>query len=361
MISQKNQKQTNIQHLFTSLLVKWHKTENLRNFPWKGEKNPYFVWLSEIILQQTRSEQGLPYYQKFISHYPKITDLANSSLDKVLRDWQGLGYYSRARNLHETAKHISENLGGIFPKTYDEIIKLKGVGEYTAAAISSFAYNEAKAVVDGNVIRVLARIFGIEMPFDTTDGKKKFRELAQELLDEKNPAHYNQAIMDFGATVCAPKPNCEDCFFQQKCVAFNNDLISELPVKSKKIAIKNRFFYYFLMEEKNKIALHQRTEKDIWRELWELPMIEIAKANLKEVETLLGGKLTVVSEHTQTLSHQKIHSFFIEINAEKNHTSTSSAQAFFAPKNILFVPKKNLAEYAFPKTVHLFLSEKRLL
>ena len=333
--------------------MKWHEHENLRNFPWRNEKNPYFIWLSEIILQQTRSEQGLPYYLKFKKHYPKVTDLANASLDKVLRDWQGLGYYSRARNLHETAKHIAEKLNGIFPKTFDEIIQLKGVGAYTAAAIASFAYNEPQAVVDGNVIRVLARVFGVELPFDTGEGKKKFRELAQQLLDKKNPALYNQAIMDFGASVCTPKPVCEYCFFSQNCVAFNHDLIGDLPVKSKKITIRHRYFYYFLLQNKTQIAIRQRNGKDIWQGLWELPMIELAQPNIQEIEKILKREVTVISEHTQTLSHQKIHSFFIDIK----RLDTNQIPDIRIP----MVPKNELDQFAFPKTIHLFLHEKGLI
>lgn len=344
---------SNDYRLFTSLLIKWSKSENARNFAWSGEKNPYLIWLSEIILQQTRSEQGLPYYLKFKENYPEIKDLATAPLDKVLRDWQGLGYYSRARNLHQTAKEIFENREGVFPTTYSEIIKLKGVGAYTAAAISSFAFGEAKAVVDGNVIRVLARFFGVYLPFDTSAGKKKFRELAQEVLDKKKPAFYNQAIMDFGASVCMPKPLCNECCFQKKCVAFKHGLINELPVKSKKIILRHRYFYYFIVETKTEIAIRQRTKKDIWQGLWELPMFELDKADLKTIEKQLKQKLNIVFEHTQTLSHQKIHHFFIPLKNTGQHT--------FIEQNIQFVPKKTLEEFAFPKTVHLFLSQKDLL
>ena len=201
----------NIKHFFTKNLLKWFASHH-RPMPWKGEKNPYLIWLSEIILQQTRVEQGLPYFLKFKENYPTVTDLANAPEDEVMRLWQGLGYYSRARNLHFTAKYIAYDLNGEFPNTYTEILKLKGVGAYTAAAISSFAYDLPNAVVDGNVYRVLARYFGIETPIDTTEGKKKFTKLAYELLDKKRPADYNQAIMDLGATQCTPKnPNCKNC------------------------------------------------------------------------------------------------------------------------------------------------------
>ena len=224
----------NTKHFFTKNLMAWFAT-NHRPMPWKGEKNPYLIWLSEIILQQTRVEQGLPYFLKFKENYPTVTDLANAPEDEVMRMWQGLGYYSRARNLHFTAKHIAYDLNGVFPKTYVEILKLKGVGTYTAAAIASFAYDLPNAVVDGNVYRVLARYFGIETPIDSTIGKKEFTKLAYELLDNKRPADYNQAIMDFGATQCKPKkPNCINCPLNQKCIGFNTQKIDTLPIKTKK-------------------------------------------------------------------------------------------------------------------------------
>ena len=234
---------------FAALLLKWHKDENRREMPWKGEKNPYYIWLSEIILQQTRVEQGLPYFLRFKQKYPTVKQLAKAKEDEVMKLWQGLGYYSRARNLHETAKNIQQNFKGIFPGTFDELKKLKGVGDYTAAAIASFAFGEKKAVVDGNVIRVLARVFGIETAFDTTKGKKKFAQLAQELIDENNPAVYNQAIMDFGGVVCSPKnPKCEDCPFHKICIAKNHALIEQLPYREKRTKIKNRYFNYLLIK-----------------------------------------------------------------------------------------------------------------
>jgi A/G-specific adenine glycosylase len=247
---------------FSTKLLHWHEHENFRSYPWRGEKNPYYIWLSEIIMQQTRSEQGLPYYLKFKSHYPTVRDLALAPMDTVLRDWQGLGYYSRARNLKATAELIHTQYGDVFPSKYDEILKLKGVGPYTAAAIASFAFGESCAVVDGNVIRVLSRIFGIEAPFDTGAGKRAFDEKATLLIDKKNPALYNQAIMDFGATVCVPKsPKCDCCPFSATCFAYQKEMIDALPFRSKKLIIKNRYFFFLHFESKAGIVLQQRTIK----------------------------------------------------------------------------------------------------
>ncbi|MCR9286527.1 MAG: A/G-specific adenine glycosylase [Bacteroidetes bacterium] len=219
---------------FTKKLMEWF-SQNHRPLPWKGEKNPYYVWLSEIILQQTRVEQGLPYFEKFKSTYPTVAGLANAPEDEVMKLWEGLGYYSRARNLHFTAKYISKELGGVFPSDFEGILKLKGVGPYTAAAIASFAFDLPHAVVDGNVYRVLSRFFGIEKAIDSTEGKKEFSKLAQTLIDTKQPANYNQAIMDFGATHCKPSsPNCGKCLMSLNCFAFKNSKIESLPFKSKK-------------------------------------------------------------------------------------------------------------------------------
>ena len=246
---------------FTKKLLKWF-VSNYRPLPWKGEKNPYLIWLSEIILQQTRVEQGLPYYEKFRKKYPTIKDLALAPEDEVMKLWEGLGYYSRARNLHTTAKFISKDLDGIFPKTHKEILALKGVGSYTAAAIASFAYNLPYAVVDGNVYRVLSRYFGIATPIDSTDGKKEFALLAQELLATEKPGAYNQAIMDFGATHCMPKqPKCITCLLNKKCKAFTENRIDILPVKTKKIKKRTRYLNYLIINQGNQVFINKRTGK----------------------------------------------------------------------------------------------------
>ncbi len=260
---------------FFEILIKWNRNENKREMPWKGEKDPYKIWISEIILQQTRVQQGLAYYNRFIKTWPNVKSLAKADEQKVYKLWEGLGYYSRCRNLIATAKYINNELGGRFPEKYENILSLKGVGDYTAAAIASFAFNLPYAVVDGNVFRVLSRFFGIEIPVDTTEGKKLFKALANELIDKKNPAEYNQAIMDFGAIVCKPLlPLCSECPLQKKCIAFQKKLVNVLPLKQKSINTRQRFFNYLQVEHKNKIYVNQRTGKDIWQNLHEFILIE---------------------------------------------------------------------------------------
>jgi A/G-specific adenine glycosylase len=244
--------------------------------PWRNTTNPYYIWLSEIILQQTRVAQGTSYYLKFIEHFSTIQDLANADEQLVLKLWQGLGYYSRARNLHFTAQHIVNDLDGKFPNTYKELLKLKGVGDYTASAIASICFNESTAVVDGNVYRLLSRYYGIKTSINSSQGIKEFKELAQRLIDQNNPATHNQAIMEFGARMCRPQnPDCETCPFNDSCVALELKKIKELPVKEKKSKIRKRFFNYIvLLTDDGKTILNQRTEKGIWRNLYEFPLIE---------------------------------------------------------------------------------------
>lgn len=329
--------------------------------PWRGEKNPYYIWLSEVILQQTRVEQGLPYFEAFKKAFPAVKQLADAEEDKVMKLWQGLGYYSRAKNLHFTAKHIAYERKGKFPSTFEELKKLKGVGDYTAAAIASFAFNEKRAVVDGNVIRVLARVFGIETPFDTTEGKKRFAQLAQELIDAKQPGVYNQAIMDFGSQVCMPqKPLCSECPLQKICFAYEKELVAELPVRAKKAEIKHRYFNYLLIRSRSEILIQKRTGKDIWAGLYQLPLIETARPLKQNVEKEIARFLAVRevkvdnrTEFAQMLSHRKIHFSFFDVEP-----------ANFANLNIEGVEKvklKNLHQYAFPRTLHLYLKQKSLL
>ena len=260
---------------FSKNLIFWY-LENRRNLPWRTTKDPYSIWLSEIILQQTRVDQGLPYYNAFILKYPTVKDLAKASEEEVLKLWQGLGYYSRARNLHSTAKHVSNNLNGVFPKNYNDLIKLKGIGDYTASAIASICYNEGTAVVDGNVYRVLARVFGIFTPINSSQGTKEFKELAQKLIDTSQSGTHNQAIMEFGARYCKPQnPDCSNCIFKSSCVAHKNNMVSEVPVKIKKAIVKKRYFNYLvILSEDKKTLLQQRTEKGIWQQLYEFPLIE---------------------------------------------------------------------------------------
>jgi A/G-specific adenine glycosylase len=233
---------------FTRKLLEWNNFLNNRVMPWKGETNPYRIWLSEIILQQTRVEQGLEYYNNFIKSFPDVHSLAKAPEGEVYKKWEGLGYYTRCKNLIATARNISENYNGIFPSGYDELIKLRGIGPYTAAAISSFAFNEKRAVVDGNVQRVLARYFGITTPVDIPEGKKLFGNLAQSLIDEDSPAKYNQAIMDFGATICKPRnPLCNECIQASDCTAYRNGFVNDVPVKQKVLVKKTRWMYYFII------------------------------------------------------------------------------------------------------------------
>src|SRR5579875_533215 len=227
---------------FVKGLLRWNETGNQRPMPWKGEKNPYKIWLSEIMLQQTRVEQGVHYYQRFVDAFPTVQHLAHAPEQQVFKLWEGLGYYSRCKNLIATAQYITQNLNGVFPNTYEALLNLRGIGPYTAAAIGSFAYNLPYAVLDGNVFRVLSRIFDIETPIDTTEGKKLFAALAQQLLPKHKACTYNQAIMDFGATVCKPVPECAHCFFNQQCAAYLHNKQLLLPVKSKQLQVKERWF-----------------------------------------------------------------------------------------------------------------------
>lgn len=277
---------------FRERLFAWF-AQNSRPLPWKGERDPYKIWLSEIILQQTRVEQGLPYYQKFIERYPTVRHLSDAPEDEVLKLWEGLGYYSRARNLHHTAKLIAGGPGGNFPDTYTGIRALKGVGDYTAAAIASFAFNLPHAVLDGNVFRVLARYFGIETPTDTSAAKKEFTALALELLDPARPGDFNQALMDFGATHCTPqKPKCPDCLLRPQCAAFQQNKVAELPVKSKQLVKKDRFFVYLVVHHKGDIFVQRRNRKDIWQNLWEFPLLELPvfPADNRELEALIWNR-----------------------------------------------------------------------
>ena len=353
-----NNKGVSQKEQFSKLLLQWNKQKNKRQMPWKGEKDPYKIWLSEIILQQTRVEQGLGYYHRFIETFPQIQQLAQAPDSKVFKLWEGLGYYTRCRNLIATARYVSNDLKGQFPATYEEIKGLKGIGPYTAAAISSFAFNLPHAVVDGNVFRVLARVFGISKPTDSTEGKKYFTSLADELLDRKQPGIYNQAIMDFGAVVCKPvAPLCSACMFNKTCFAFHHNKINELPVKEKKISIKKRWFYYLVIEHENKIAIQQRLAKDIWQQLYEFPIIETGKeegskkiiAQAEKLNWLQKKNYEIISISPlfkQQLSHQLIAGQFIKIRLTKklNHN-----------KNITWVTKRELKKFAFPKFINQYL------
>jgi A/G-specific adenine glycosylase len=346
---------------FTKLLLKWHNEGNTRLMPWKGEKDPYKIWLSEVILQQTRVEQGWAYYERFLRAFPTIQDLARAPQQQVFKLWEGLGYYSRCRNLIETAQKIDADYGGRFPPMYVEILALKGIGPYTAAAIASFAFNLPYAVVDGNVLRVLSRYHGLSTPIDSGAGKKLYGELADSLLDKEQPGIYNQAIMDFGAVVCKPQhPLCASCVQQKDCQARQKGWTDLLPVKEKSIRKKLRWFYYFIIETPDeKIYVRKREEKDIWKDLHEFVLLEAEEA-LDEEQILhsdlfrrLAGRqsLTVryISKiYRQELSHQTIQGQFIIICVKK---------PLPALKNYLLVNKKKLHEYAFPKFINAWLQD----
>jgi A/G-specific adenine glycosylase len=255
-------------------LTTWYNAYQ-RDLPWRNTRDPYHIWISEIILQQTRVTQGLDYYNRFIDRFPTILSLAEADEQEVLRYWQGLGYYSRARNLHGTAQRLQREFNGIFPKDYQIILSLKGIGEYTAAAIASFAFNQPYPTVDGNVFRVLSRLFVIDIPIDTSKGKKYFTRLAAQLIDPKAPALFNQALMEFGALQCVPGiPDCKICPFQNKCLAYANKQISGLPFKQHSTRTKDVYLYYFHIQHKDKFYLKKRQGKGIWQNLYEFPSVE---------------------------------------------------------------------------------------
>jgi len=306
-------------------LIEWY-CQNKRELPWRNTISAYHVWLSEIILQQTRVAQGLPYYQKFVATYPNIQDLAQADEQEVLNLWQGLGYYSRARNLHFTAKDIVDNYNGIFPKQYKDLLELKGVGAYTAAAIASFCYNEPVAVLDGNVYRVLSRIFGIEIPINSSEGRKIFKDLVQEQLEKNNPGTYNQAIMEFGALQCTPaNPKCKICPLSADCIAFQTGKVEKLPVKIPKAKQKKRYFHYFLIHYKDSIVLQKRTVKDIWQNLYQLPLLEVTSndrykserfdALLTDLSVKTAGYPILKKEVVHKLTHQHLYISFWEVTS----------------------------------------------
>ena len=343
---------------FSSHLLHWHSTKNTRSMPWKNEKDPYKIWLSEIILQQTRVSQGLEYYEKLVEKYPTIGQLAAAKEQEVFKQWEGLGYYSRCRNMIATARYISLECGGKFPDKYDEIISLKGIGPYTASAIASFAFNKPYAVVDGNVFRVLSRYFCINSPVDTSQGKKQFALLAQQLLVKEKPALYNQAIMDFGAVICKPQqPLCLECILQDQCCAYIKKSVHLLPLKSKKIEKRKRWFYYILLQSGNDVMLFHRNKKDIWKGLHEFLLLE--QSDPIEIEQLIPGILAdnflpvkfslkhISPDYIQQLTHQTIYGKFIKIYVQKFPT---------IPEAII-VQNKKVKQLAFPRMITQYLED----
>jgi A/G-specific adenine glycosylase len=332
---------------FSKLLIQWY-LQNKRDLPWRNTTDPYRIWLSEIMLQQTRVAQGMPYFLSFVDAFPTVFDLANAGEQQVLKLWQGLGYYSRARNLHKTAQYIAAELDGVFPDNYNDLLKLKGVGEYTAAAIASFSYGQPVAVVDGNVFRVLSRYFDIETDIALASAKKEFAALAFELMPKDEPATFNQAIMEFGALQCVPKsPNCNVCVFNESCLALQKKKIGQLPVKSKKLKVRNRYFNYLVVSDNNDDTIIQkRTSKGIWQNLYEFPLIETEAVEsfdyiVERIEKdfFVNDVVDSVLEYNEKsiihkLSHQHLHIKFWKVSINgvvKNGTDAATLRTFPFP------------------------------
>jgi len=341
---------------FSTKLINWYSI-NKRALPWRETRNPYYIWLSEIILQQTQVKQGLPYYNAFVNKFPTVFDLAKASETSILKLWQGLGYYSRARNLHHSAKYIVDTLNGKFPDNYKDLLKLKGVGDYTASAIASIAYNEVAAVVDGNVYRVLSRYFGIDTPINSSTGIKDFKTLASTLIDTNQPATYNQAIMEFGAIQCKPKnPNCTVCPLQDSCMARKNQTVDLLPVKLKKTKVTVKYFNFLVFIDHHKKTLFEkRTTKGIWQHLYQFPLIESEKSLTTEEFHLLNFnedslKIEVLDyslynevDIVHKLSHQHLHTKFWIIDVKS------------LPKDAILI--KSLTKYPSPVLISDFIEQ----
>jgi len=341
---------------FSDELVRWY-LKNKRDLPWRNTNDAYVIWLSEIILQQTRVEQGMPYFHRFLDQYPDVKAFAAADEGEILNLWQGLGYYSRGRNMLKTARQVVEQHGGKFPEVYQQLIGLKGIGEYTAAAISSFSANEARAVVDGNVFRVLARYFGIDEPINSTRGKKLFQELATELLNKEHAGLHNQAMMEFGAMLCKPKsPDCNICPVRSGCYAFTNNRVADLPKKLKKAAIRERYFNYLVVTDGETILMNKRDEKDIWANMYDLPLIETTSSlpvdeiiALAQIKEYFGENIQVIGAFPvkkHVLTHQHLHTLFIRI-ANK---PVKLEQKWF------YVELKDIEKLAFPKIISIFIN-----
>ena len=340
---------------FENQLVKWY-LNNKRELPWRENIDPYRVWISEIILQQTRVVQGEKYFNNFIKKFPSLESLSSADESEVLKMWKGLGYYNRAINIHKTSKKITNTLNGIFPNTYNELIKLNGIGDYTASAISSICFNEYNPVVDGNVLRLISRYYGLKTPIDSLKGQRNIREIGKKLISKvSNPGDFNQAMMEYGAIVCSPFPDCESCNFSSKCVAYMNKEVDAIPVKSKKKKPKERFLNYIVfIDSKHKTIVNKRTNKDIWYKLNEFPLIE-SKTEIKNINTLADFKklidnssLTIIKEKEifrvkHILSHQILYISFYQISVKETITSG--------------VHLSNLNNYNFPVPITNFINK----
>jgi len=345
-----------MENIFALKLINWYQ-QYKRDLPWRKTKDPYKIWLSEIILQQTRVAQGAPYYISFVENFPSIHDLAKADEQEVLKLWQGLGYYSRARNLHATAKKIVLEHDGEFPNTFDKLLKLKGIGDYTASAIASFCFDEVVPTLDGNVYRVLSRFLGIETPIDSHQAKKEFKNIAFELINPKNPGIFNQAIMEFGALQCTPSsPNCSNCIFNDSCVALQKNKVQLLPIKNKKLKIKKRFFNYLIYKTPAMKTMIERREKnDIWKHLFQFPLIEteseldilnfytfLEKSAYKDLK-IKNIKLINPTSTIHKLTHQEINIKFWEINLEYNSNE--------------LIDWNQISQFPFPIIIHNFIEK----
>lgn len=344
--------------IISKLLQNWYEV-NKRDLPWRNTHDPYIIWISEIILQQTRVDQGYSYFMRFIERFPDIDSLSRADEDEVLKLWQGLGYYSRARNLHTAAKDIMTRFDGVFPQKYEDVLSLKGIGEYTAAAITSFAYNDSYAVLDGNVFRVLSRLFAVKEPIDTTKGKKLFGEMAQEILDRENPGLHNQAMMELGALQCTPaNPACIKCPLSGCCFAYAAHEVALYPVKQGKINVKNRYFNYLDIQNNSYTYLNKRTGDDIWKNLYEFPLIETEDAITLEKllsndkfnklfsDTKIGVKHVFQTKHV--LSHRNIFANFYQVEVLGENLEN---------EDFIKIKKEDIDDYPVSRLVHRYIEK----
>ncbi len=345
--------------IFSTKIINWYQ-KNKRELPWRQEVNPYFIWLSEVILQQTRVNQGLPYYLKFVKHYPTVQHLAKADEEEILKDWQGLGYYSRARNLHAAAKTVVTKFGGKFPQNFKDILTLEGVGPYTAAAISSLAFNLPHPVVDGNVQRVISRVFGVEEPVNSTLGKKQIDEVLEKIFDKKRPGDFNQAIMEFGALHCKPQqPKCIECPFEDECYARRKNKVDLLPIKDKKVKIKSRYFLYIVPRTGKHEFVVKRTGNDIWKNLYEFPLMEIEHSIQSPDDKTIHGFLKknkwkytikhISHEYKHVLTHRIIYARFVSLDMDKS---------FKPDKNWIKKPINNHEKFAFPVLIQKYFNDR---
>lgn len=348
----------------SSTFINWY-LQNKRNLPWRHTQNPYNIWVSEIIMQQTRVAQGLDYYHRFLNKFPTLESLANADIEEVLKVWQGLGYYSRARNLHQGAKYVLQQYSGILPANFIDLLKIRGIGEYSASAIASFAFNLPYAVVDGNVNRVISRIYGIYEPINSSHGMKLIRDIALKILDAKQPGINNQAIMEFGAIQCiAVKPDCKICPLKNECHAFIHDKVEILPVKTKNQKIRKRYFYYLVISYHHSIIMQKRVEKDIWEGLYEFPLIETDNpVNIKHIlqhdywfSMFQNSPVTIThqsNEYKHILSHQKIHATFIHILMDILPEQIAT--------QLVIINKKDIEKFPVSKLMENYLTEIQLI